>query len=113
MEITPYLGLFDGKLNHEGAYNVTLTQQDGSMRSFVAHFDEQRWDRTKKPCLYAGNRQAGPAAEVKNDGTVIEGEYQDYEVSHLLSINLKNPDFKRYSMGTCIEPDTGTPIPGK
>lgn len=63
------------------AYRVTVEPRISPRRSFVADLFQRTWDRTLKPCLYAGNSQGGPISEVANDASVIEGEYFEYEVS--------------------------------
>ena len=50
-------------------------------RTFVAELYRRTWERTLKPCLYAGNSQGGPISEVAGDASVIEGEYFEYEVT--------------------------------
>ena len=54
-------------------------------RTFVAVLQKRSWDRSRGPCLYAGNRQAGPTGDIPEDilpnDPVIEGEYKDYIVS--------------------------------
>ena len=50
-------------------------------RTFVAELYRRTWERTLKPCLYAGNSQGGPISEVADDASVIEGEYFEYEVT--------------------------------
>ena len=50
-------------------------------RTFVAELYRRTWERTLKPCLYAGNSQGGLISEVAGDASVIEGEYFEYEVT--------------------------------
>lgn len=65
--------------------NTMLVDTNPAQRSFVAVLQKRSWDRSRGPCLYAGNRQAGPTGDIPEDilpnGSVIEGEYKDYIVS--------------------------------
>ena len=68
--------------NNTSPYTITVNHPQAPPRSFVADLYHRTWDRTLKPCLYAGSSQAGPISEVvgaPND-SVIEGEYFEYEV---------------------------------
>ena len=51
------------------------------------------WDRTRKPCLYSGNRQGGPIGDIPVDespnGSVIEGDYMDYIVTSIFANDCK------------------------
>ena len=67
--------------NITNAFRVTVVPRISSPRSFVAALFKRTWDRTLKPCLYAGTSQGGPIAEVANDASVIEGDYFEYQVS--------------------------------
>ena len=67
--------------NITNAFRVTIEPQISPRRSFVAELFQRTWDRTLKPCLYAGNSQGGPISVVANDASVIEGEYFEYQVS--------------------------------
>ena len=107
--MTKYNGPFGDKPMSQNAYTVTISPPGSNTRSFVAHRGPRLWDTRRKPCLYAGNIHGGPAGEVEEDGSVIEGKYTDYKVNNLFSINLENPDFSKYT-GMCAEP--GTPSPG-
>lgn len=63
---------------------MKVDHPDTPARSFVADKFQRTWDKTLKPCLYAGNSQGGPISEVVNSVTsdsVIEGEYFEYEVT--------------------------------
>ena len=60
-------------------YVVTVDPESSPARSFLGHFYYQKWDRTREPCLYVGNAQAGPSFEVPDpNDSVIEGYYRDY-----------------------------------
>ena len=50
-----------------------------STRSFTGVLYDLTWEFESKQCLYVGNRQGGPIAEVDDpNDSVIEGSYQDY-----------------------------------
>ena len=67
--------------NITAAYRVIVDPPQSPPRTFVADLFQRTWDRTLRPCLYAGNSQGGPISEVPNDSSVIEGEYFEYEVA--------------------------------
>ena len=58
-------------------YSVTVDPPQAAARTFVADLIGLTWDKTPKPCLYAGNSQGG--GPVGN--SVIEGKYFEYEVT--------------------------------
>ena len=62
-------------------YNVTVNPPEAAARTFVAALFHRTWDRTLKPCLYAGTGQGGPITEVAGEDSVIEGDYFDYAVT--------------------------------
>ena len=73
---------------NDPAFYMTInnTYPDSSTeRTFVAVLQDRSWERTRVPCLYAGNRQAGPIGDIPEDEvpneSVIEGEYTDYIVT--------------------------------
>ena len=68
-------------INITNAYRVRVEPRLIPPRSFVAELFQRSWDRTLKPCLYAGNSQGGPFSEVANDASIIQGEYFEYEVA--------------------------------
>ena len=66
-------------------------------RSLVGELYHKQWDRSYKPCLYAGSVQGGAGNdELKPVGTVIEGSYTDYIASgpfkHAEKFNRFNKD---------------------
>ena len=87
-EVTEYTGELGNLPAEDPKYYVTVDNTlpgSSASRSFISVLQERSWDRTPGPCLYAGNRQAGPTGDVSvnqlpND-SVIEGEYTDYAVS--------------------------------
>lgn len=63
-------------------YNVTVEYPGVPARTFIGDLYHRIWDRTLKPCLYAGNSQGGPIYEGNfASDSVIEGEYFEYKVT--------------------------------
>ena len=58
-------------------YSITVDPPEAEARTFVADLIGRTWDRTPKPCLYAGNSQGGGPV----GSSVIEGKYFEYEVT--------------------------------
>lgn len=82
-------------------YVVTVDHPSptSTFRKFIAELHPATWDRKRKQCLYAGSAQSGAINEVDipNDH-VIEGTYDDYEVSGLF-----NSDFKYNQFQVCMK----------
>lgn len=70
---------------NDRAYYLSITSSSSVTRTFVGVLQERTWDKTRTPCIYAGNRQAGPIGDIPEDevpnDSVIEGTYEDYIVS--------------------------------
>ena len=64
-------------------------------RKFIAELHPATWDGKKKQCLYVGSAQSGAVNEVDipNDH-VIEGNYDDYEVSDLFDSDFQYNQFQ-------------------
>ena len=71
-------------------YNVTLLSRSTATRSFTANLFDTTWDAEEKPCLYAGDGQAGP--------DVLEGSYLDYQVEDMFDTDFK---FSQFRAGYC------------
>ena len=79
MTVIQYVGdLVYSGYGEEEFYNVTVKPSSPDARSFVGIKHHVTWEWKEKDCLYVGDRQGGPAGEVERDGSVIEGNYQDY-----------------------------------
>lgn len=65
-------------------YVVTVESASGGpSRSFLGEFYHLKWDKSREPCLYAGNAQGGPSYEVEEpNDSVIEGRYREYIISN-------------------------------
>ena len=59
-------------------YVVTVAPKSSPPRSFIGEFLHLLWDKTRRPCLYAGNAQGGPSQIDDLSQSVIEGNYRDY-----------------------------------
>jgi collagen type VI alpha len=89
--VTENTGTFQGRERNDD-YVVSV-----GGRKFVGLLSHVTWEFEEKPCLYAGNSQAGPLGEhvLGPNGeddineSVIEGMYKDYEVESLFSPNFK------------------------
>ena len=66
---------------------VTVDHPDDPPRQFVAELFHRTWDKSLKPCLYAGD---GQGASVFNptltpNDPVIAGTFRDYQVSDMFA----------------------------
>ena len=95
MAITPYVGPYgDGTVDvSDRVYSVTVSYPGSPERTFIADYGERDW-LDNRPCLYAGNQNGGPIAEVRGSGSVIEGRYRDYEVDGLFHTDFR---FSKYN----------------
>ena len=89
-----YTGEFDGSARPNDRV-VTVNYPGKEPRSFVGVLASVTWEFEKRPCIYVGNSQAGPIAEVvtPND-SVIEGEYTDYEVTSMFDTGFTYSHFE-------------------
>lgn len=79
--------IFTGNLTTDSPvtpYVVTVDHPDDPPRQFVAELFERTWDKSRRPCLYAGDGQGGSIFDpVTPNDPVIAGTFRDYEVSSL------------------------------
>ena len=73
----------------ETFYTVNVKPPSSPMRSFVGYIHDVTWEWKRKHCLYVGDRQGGPAGEVLNDDSVIEGTYRDYIIDTAYGTDYK------------------------
>lgn len=67
-------------------YVVRVDHPDDPPRRFVAELFERTWDKSRRPCLYAGDGQGGSILDpVTPNDPVIAGTFRDYIVSDLFS----------------------------
>ena len=65
--------------------NITSTFSN-DMRSYTGWLYDFAWSFEEGPCLYVGNRQAGPTYDVKSpNDPIIEGRYFEYIVPDLFN----------------------------
>ena len=64
-------------------------------QQFSAMLVERNWGMQKTPCLYAGDRQGHP---------VIQGEFTDYEVEDLFSVQYR---FSKFDEDKCPPASSG------
>ena len=81
IEVEEYDGDFRGSARADD-YIVTVRYPGSEPRSFVGLLYSVTWEHERRPCIYAGDSQAGSSNEVDTpNDSVIEGKYTDYEVA--------------------------------
>lgn len=83
VNLEPYTGLDRNGMPVNNRYQINVPSRSlpSTDRLFTGIFYEFNWSHERKPCLYAGNRQAGPIYEIPSpNDPVIEGNYRDYKV---------------------------------
>ena len=92
IDVVKYDGNYNKPVN--STFLVTV-DHNSSSRSFIAEQHPATWDGKRIQCLYAGNAQGGPINEVDvpND-RVIEGDYEEYEVSGLFESDFQYNQFE-------------------
>ena len=99
VDVTENTGLFNGVIRNDD-YIITVNYPGSPPRCFITLGYSVTWEFERRPCLYAGNHQAGPPQEILDpNDSVIEGTYRDYEVDSLFS-----PDFgfSHFDESNCI-----------
>ena len=83
--------------------NITSSLTD-EKRSYTGWLYELTWSFEKGPCLYVGNRQAGPILKVKDpNDPIIEGVYLHYSVPSLFSED--GFVYGLFEEGNCLRPN--------
>ena len=89
VSIAPYTGLLRDNSQAEGRFviNITTSGSDPPVqRSYTGWLYDLTWEFQEGPCLYVGNRQAGPIYEVMDpNDNVIEDRYKNYKVDSAFS----------------------------
>ena len=87
VSIEPFLGMDRNNKSAPGRYVVNMTSSlTGESRSYTGWLYDMTWSFEEAPCLYVGNRQAGPIYQVKDpNDAIIEGSYLQYVVPDLFS----------------------------
>ena len=83
-------------------YIVAVDYPQAPRREFVAELYHRTWDKSLRPCLYAGDGQGGQVFDTTltpND-PVIAGDYLDYEVSDIFASDFM---FNRLLPDTCAK----------
>ena len=99
INVTQYNGSFVYDVESpEKYYTVEVHYPMSPVRSFVGYMFDVTWEWKHKHCVYAGDRQGGPAGEVAKDGSVIQGTYEDYVISDRFETQFKYGVFE----GACL-----------
>ncbi len=82
VSISPYRGVLSNGQLQTGWYIVSVTT-GATTRSYAGRLHRITWDKSREPCLYVGNIQSGPIAEVLDpNDPVIEGSFTEYVVKN-------------------------------
>ena len=102
MSVEPFTGVdrHGNPVPQRYVINITSTSSN-EMRSYTGWLYDLTFSFEEGPCLYVGNRQAGPIYEVKapND-PIIEGRYYEYIVPDLFSED--NFDYGLFAEENCL-----------
>ena len=99
--MTKFTGLLIDGTPVEDRYIINFTRPGSEPRVFTGFFYPLTWDFKEGPCLYVGNRQAGPIAEVDDpNDSVIEGTYSDYLVAGAFVTDFEFGLFNEDQCGT-------------
>ena len=105
--MTKYTGLLSDGSPSQNRYIVNFTRPGSEPRAFTGYFHQLTWDFKEGPCLYVGNRQAGPIAEVDDPNqSIIEGTYRDYRVANAFQTDYEFDLFSedRCGSGSAFQP---------
>ena len=99
VDVLEYSGNYTGQVNNTYVVSVDHPSPTSTPRRFIAELHHSTWDRKAKQCLYVGSAQSGAVneADVPND-PVIEGTYDDYEVSGLFNSDFQ---YSQFQEGRC------------
>ena len=95
VDVLEYTGNYSGSANNTFVVTINHPSPTSSPRAFIAELHPATWDGKRKQCLYVGSAQSGAINEVDvpNDH-VIEGTYDNYEVSGLFDSDFQYNRFK-------------------
>lgn len=87
VDINHFTGLDRNDNPAPDRYVVNITSSfTGENRHYTGRLYELTWSFDNGPCLYVGNRQAGPSYQVRDpNDPVIEGDYVKYSVPDMFS----------------------------
>ena len=101
VELAPFSGTLRNGVVYEDAYTITVARSGSPTRVFTGQLDDRIWDRSLRPCLYAGNQQAGAIYEVvEPNDPVIEGTYASYRVPS--AFDETDYQFSRFEESMCL-----------
>ena len=80
-------------------YEIQISHpMSAKTRHVPASLSKVTWGFDNTKCLYAGNAEGGPVAEVDHpNDSLIEGELQDYGVTGMFSTAFRYQQFKKAS----------------
>lgn len=111
VSVEPFKGLDRNGNPVPQRYVVNITSSfSNEARSYTGWLYDLTWSFEEGPCLYVGNRQAGPIYEVKDpNDPIIEGRYSDYLVQDLFS--EEEYKYTLFKEDNCIGSTPGPEIP--
>ena len=90
-----YTGNYSRPINNTYVVSVDPPDPTSTPRRFIAELHPSTWDRKRKDCLYVGSAQSGAINEVDGPNDhVIEGTYDNYEVSGLFDSDFQYNQFQ-------------------
>jgi len=92
VDVLNYTGNYSGSTENIFVVTVDHPGPTSTSRAFIAELHSATWDRKRKQCLYAQSEVINEE-DVPNDN-VIEGTYDDYEVSGLFDSDFKYNQFQ-------------------
>ena len=109
VSVTPFTGQLRSGEQAQGRFILNLTTPGSAPRSFTGWLYELTWEFEQGPCLYVGNRQAGPIYEVPEpNGPVIAELYTEYAVDSAFS--EENYSFGMFDENRCSQGSGGGEI---
>ena len=91
-----YTGNYSGSVNNTYVVTVDHSGANSTSRAFIAELHSSTWDRKRKQCLYIGSAQSGAIDVVDGPNDhVIEGTYDNYEVSGLFDSDFQYNQFQK------------------
>ena len=96
VDVLEYTGNYSGSVNNTYVVTVDHPGVNSTSRAFIAELHSSTWDRKRKQCLYVGSAQSGAIDVVDGPNDhVIEGTYDNYEVSGLFDSDFQYNQFQK------------------
>ena len=96
VDVLNYAGNYSGTVNNTYVVTVDHPMFNSTSRTFIAELHPATWDGKRKECLYVGSAQSGAINEVDGPNDhVIEGTYDNYEVSGLFDSDFQYNQFQK------------------